>query len=156
MAALVAAFACAAPMAGGLFSSAAAAPKLNTFVLSGGLSGTLKLVPTTQQGCQTPGYLSDLRGRVSGIKLRAGTWELAINDTKVGTFRASDSIESHSHVTLQPPTTNAIENTLTNVGGKLRVTGADAASGSIDLQMSNVTGSLKTTITGSWRCPSGT
>jgi hypothetical protein len=134
----------------------ASAGRLNTFVLSNGLTGTLRMVPTTQKGCQTPGYLSDMTGKVTGIKLHGTRWELAINDTKVGTFKASDSIESKAHVTLQPPTTNAIENTLTNTGGVLKVTGADATSGSVDLKMSNVTGSLKTTIVGSWRCPAGT
>ncbi len=134
----------------------ASAGKLNTFALSNGLTGTLRLVPNTQTGCQTPGYLSDLTGKVAGIKLHGDDWELAINETKVGTFKASDSIASKAHVTLQPPTKSAIENTLTNIGGVLKVTGSDAASGSVDLQMSNVTGSLKTTIMGSWRCPTGT
>jgi hypothetical protein len=134
----------------------ASSGKLNTFALSNGLTGTLRLVPNAQTGCQTPGYLSDLTGKVAGIKLHGDDWELAINETRVGTFKASDSIASKAHVTLQPPTRNAIENTLTNIGGLLKVTGADAASGSVDLRMSNVTGSLKTTIMGSWRCPTGT
>jgi hypothetical protein len=134
-----------------------AAAKLDTFRLSDGLTGTLRMVPTTQRGCQTPGYLSDLTGKVAGIKVRSGRgWELAINDTKVGTFKASDSITSAAHVTLQPPTNNAVENTLTNVGGTLKVSSPDGTAGSLDLRMENVTGSLKTTIRGSWKCSPGT
>jgi hypothetical protein len=136
---------------------AGASGKVNTFQLSNGLTGTLTMTPTTQLGCQSQGYVSDLTGNIKGIKANPPkTWLLAINATSVGTYKASDSINSKAHVTLQPPTGNAGEDTLTNIGGTLKITGAGAASGTINLKMESVNDNLKTTIKGSWSCPPGT
>jgi hypothetical protein len=132
---------------------AAKATKVDTFVLSGDLKGTLVLTPT-DVGCGDAGYLEGMTGKISGIKLRkGGVWEMAINTMKKGTYKASDSLNSKAHVTLEPPTSNSIENTLTNVSGTLTVTGANASSGSVNLKMENVTGKDKATIKGSWSCP---
>jgi hypothetical protein len=139
---------------GSASAAVAKSAKLDTFQLSGDLKGTLTLVATDQGGCGDAGYLENMTGKISGIKLRkGGTWEMAINATAKGTYKASDSLNSKAHVTLEPPTNDSIENTLTNVSGTLTVTGAGGSAGSVNLKMENVTGKDKATIKGSWSCP---
>lgn len=130
---------------------AAVGSTVNTFHLSGDLHGTLVLKPAI--GCGDPGYLEEMQGHVTGEKKGVTSWTLAINQAKPGTYKASDSLNSKAHVTLDPAGLNAITNTLVNVSGTLKVTGADASSGSVNLKMATDTDKVKATLVGSWSCP---
>ena len=111
----------AAPVAMGATSGA-----VNTFHLSGGLRGTLVLKPSL--GCGDAPYLNDLTGHVTGLK-GVKSWTIAINTETPGTYKATDSFRSKAHVTLSPYPLNAVQYTLTNIGGTLKVAGTGASSG---------------------------
>jgi hypothetical protein len=135
----------AAPVALGATSGA-----VNTFHLSGGLRGTLVLKPSL--GCGDAPYLNDLTGHVTGLK-GVKSWTIAINTETPGTYKATDSFRSKAHVTLSPYPLNAVQYTLTNIGGTLKVAGTGASSGSLNLTLTNLTKKLKAKLVGSWSCP---
>jgi hypothetical protein len=138
---------------GVLATSGVASAGTNSFTFSGGLTGTLKLVPSVDCGGSAGGetQLDDIAGKLKGSK--SDQWTLIVIAPKNGTF------------TIKPASTGVTSETVTlETPGKNEALSWDATKGSITLKGS--TGSLNVTvkgttggasgsvkIKGSWDCP---
>jgi hypothetical protein len=129
-------------------SASVAAPKPNTFKLSGGLNGTITLMPKVACSSGPGQSFYEMTGKVSGIA-RVTSWTLNINARKTGKFKIAPS-NFNIGVTLEP-VGNPTLDTFDATSGTVNVA---QKRGSLSLSLRSYGRNGRTaTIKGGWNCP---
>jgi hypothetical protein len=135
-------------------TSSVASAAVNSFTFSGGLNGTLKLIPADDCGGSSGGetQLDSIVGKLKGSK--TDQWTIIVIAPKNGTFTIKPATTglASSTVTLETPGKNVA---LSWDATKGSIT-ANGNSGSVNVTLKGTTGGASGTvkIKGSWDCPS--